>query len=150
MHLKPHPAIIAIEYAQIECSLVEVSWLRNVNVEELRELNSLGKVGTLVLDHGRVLLALKFDDYIQVRRIICKDKPRSDPARKTQTSRPLAAASQPLALRGSADETRRSVGPVGGASRSPKMLAICAAFSVPQVHSGMIGSARLQPSGVSA
>lgn len=34
-------------------------------------------------------------------------------------------------------------------SRSAKMSAICAAFSVPQVHSGMIASARPRPSGVS-
>lgn len=35
------------------------------------------------------------------------------------------------------------------ASRSAKMLAISAAFSVPQVHRGMIASARLRPIGVS-
>jgi glutathione S-transferase len=49
------PAVIAIEYAQIECSLVEVSWQRNVNMEELHRYNPLGKVGTLVLDDGKVL-----------------------------------------------------------------------------------------------
>jgi glutathione S-transferase len=49
------PAVIAIEYAQIECSLVEVSWQRNVNMEELRRYNPMGKVGTLVLDDGKVL-----------------------------------------------------------------------------------------------
>ena len=48
-------SVHAIHELDIPCELIEVSWKRNENVDELRRTNPLGMVGTLVLDSGEVL-----------------------------------------------------------------------------------------------
>lgn len=48
-------AHIALLEANLSFTPIEVSWRRNVNVEELAKVNSLGAVPALVLDNGQVL-----------------------------------------------------------------------------------------------
>ena len=49
------PCVMALYEANIDCPIVEVSWKRNLNVEELNKYSPLGKVPALVFDSGEVL-----------------------------------------------------------------------------------------------
>lgn len=69
------------------------------------------------------------------------------PAHGAAPCRPIARA-PPTNAEGR--PTQRFFSTLLKVSRLAKMLAISAAFSVPQVHSGRIASAKLRPSGVSA
>ena len=47
--------VVAVKELKISCELIEVSWSKNINVDELNRLNALGTVPTLVLNDGKVL-----------------------------------------------------------------------------------------------